>query len=254
MPDLEQIGFYAEVARNIALAVVAVAGILFSPKLWGALKTGVKNTRQFFVSVTSLPDTLSATNDRISSLESALAERGTTHESLNFQLQQMAERIKRIDHQVHPNGGKSLSDMVNSIVRELGEVRSSQHTTNNVLRVCWDALGTFGVFYCTPAGDNTYCSAVYLKWLGAIESEMMGYGWVNFIHHEDRHAVVREWESCAEDERYFSMTYRMVRDGQPFEVEAYAQPLRDQSGQVVQWVGMVRRLRPEMTAVERRQI
>lgn len=240
--DLAQIAHYAEIARNISLAIVAVAGLVFSPKLWAGAKTGWRATAAFFVAVSALPDTLEQTGRRVTSLEETLNERGKTHEQLNLQLAEMARKIQRIDHQVHPNGGRSLNDMVSGITRELSEVRVGQHVMNNVLRVCWDALGAFGVFYCKPDGHNTYCSSVYLKWVGALPSEMEGFGWINYIFHEDRAAVILEWESCAEDERHFHMKYRMVRDGLPFEVEASAQPLRDQAGAVVQWVGMVRKM------------
>lgn len=250
--DVEKVGHYAEIARNIALAVAAIVGLFFSPRLWNSLLVAAKATARFFRSAASLPGTLEETNIRLGDLERKLNERADTHTMLSTNLQELTERIKRIDHQVHPNGGKSLNDMVKMIANELSEVRASQHTTNNVLRVCWDALGTFGVFYCRPDGANTYCSAVYLKWVGALPTEMEGYNWINYIYPPDRQAVVREWESCAEDERHFYMAYRMMNNGDPFEVEVSAQPLRNQAGDVVQWVGMVRKLRPDAPAHERR--
>jgi PAS domain S-box-containing protein len=250
--DLARLGELADSVEAIVGAIVLIVGGIFSPRLWRAAKRVALGIHRFVAGVgliadlhpvlADLPAQLDDTRRKVASLENTMSLRTETHEQLNTQLATLVEQVRRIDHQVHPNGGKSLNDMVRGVARELGEVRASQHVTHNVLRISWDALGTFGVFYTDTAGDNTYCSSAYLKWVNRTEREMAGYGWVNAVHPDDRTGVVAEWEACLRDERDFAMDYRMLRvDGAVFAVHTSASPLRSEGGEIIQWVGMVRR-------------
>ena len=73
---------------------------------------------------------------------------------------------------------------------------------------------------------------------GQSDEEVLGFGWADAIHPDDRALVVREWERSITTGSTFKVEQRLCRhDGVYRDMVAHAVPVRDASGQIVEWVG-----------------
>lgn len=58
----------------------------------------------------------------------------TSIDRLNDRLESQTERIDRIDYQLHPNGGGSLSDKVNKLEKDIEGIKSQNETVLTLLQ------------------------------------------------------------------------------------------------------------------------
>ena len=86
-----------------------------------------------------------------------------------------------------------------------------------------------------------YCDFVNSRWesyTGVPEIELVGTGWFQFVHPEDRERVQGAWERCLLTGEDFSHHFR-IRDEagnyRMFDTRAHA--LKDSNGQVIKWFG-----------------
>lgn len=74
---------------------------------------------------------------------------------------------------------------------------------------------------------------------GQTDTEVMGYGWTDAIHPDDRAATVDAWNAAITAGRNFEVQQRIRRhDGVYRTMLARAVPSRDANGRVLEWVGM----------------
>ncbi len=90
-----------------------------------------------------------------------------------------------------------------------------------------------------PDGYCDFLNQVWLDYVGITAEQAQGWGWAEAIHPDDRKKLVEEWQSClasgtpvdteARIRRRFDASYRwfLIR----------ANPLRDESGNILKWYG-----------------
>ncbi|MEO6805850.1 MAG: PAS domain S-box protein [Edaphobacter sp.] len=91
-----------------------------------------------------------------------------------------------------------------------------------------------------PDGSVTYANQNFLDYIGLAVEDLSGAGWLNAFHPEDRQQVLETWlHSVATGEDY-DMEARMVRarDGHARWWCVRAQPVRDDSGRILHWLGI----------------
>ncbi|MFO0907324.1 MAG: PAS domain S-box protein [Isosphaeraceae bacterium] len=90
----------------------------------------------------------------------------------------------------------------------------------------------------TPDGRCDYISRQWLAYTGLPEQELVGTGWLKALHPDDRDAAWATWESAVRARETYDAVYRIRRlDGTYRWFQARGLPLREESGQVVQWLG-----------------
>jgi PAS domain-containing protein len=130
---------------------------------------------------------------------------------------------------VLPNGGTSVSDRlgyVSDMLQAQDALMMAYMEHPHQARLRFDVSG-----YCTH-GDGTF-----MRWTGSNLSELIGWGWVNFIDLDQRDDVRDEWSNCIEEKRDFHMDITMLNliHG-PFEARCSGRVVRDTKGQVTGWV------------------
>lgn len=91
-------------------------------------------------------------------------------------------------------------------------------------------------------GSNTYVNLTYARWLGVGKAELLGWGWINFVHPDDRIRVRKEWDACRAEHRKYNIRFRMLdAGGEPFEVDVLATPIPD-APPAKSWIGVIRRV------------
>jgi PAS domain S-box-containing protein len=74
---------------------------------------------------------------------------------------------------------------------------------------------------------------------GQSDAEVLGFGWADAIHPEDRELCIAAWSEAIRSETIFELEHRLRRhDGVYRDMAVRAVPVRDAVGQIVEWVGV----------------
>jgi len=131
---------------------------------------------------------------------------------------------------------------VPGLVERLDAIDHNVSTLTLSLRAQSDINVEHGLFEADATGATTYVNKTYARWLGVGQSELLRWGWVNFVHPEDRIRVRAEWDACRAEHRKYSVRFRFIDpDGETFTVEAMAIPIPEQPP-ARQWIGTLRRV------------
>ncbi|MEH2168624.1 MAG: PAS domain S-box protein [Nostoc sp.] len=89
-------------------------------------------------------------------------------------------------------------------------------------------------------GGITYCNQYWLDYTGLTMEQIAGYGWIYVIHPDDRDRVLKtSMQAVANATDYeVEIRFRRVSDGSYRWHIVRGLPFRDQSGQIIKWVGI----------------
>lgn len=139
--------------------------------------------------------------------------------------------VEAILVELKTNGGSSLKDAINRI--EDRQVRMDG-------RIDWMlTLDNAAMFEADHEGLCIWVSLAYQALTGRPAAEVLGWGWIAAVHDEDIDRIRLGWKSAVEEQRAFSMRFRIVRlDGAVIPVHSTAHPLHA-GPRVIGWAGMV---------------
>lgn len=124
----------------------------------------------------------------------------------------------------------------------VNDVRSSLGMLTLMVRARGDINIESAEFECDVAGAHTYVNLTYARWLGVGKTELMDWGFINFIHEDDRLRVRREWELSRAEHRIFNQRYRVVAsDKEIILVDTLITPIPE-SPPTKHWIGVMRRV------------
>ena len=87
--------------------------------------------------------------------------------------------------------------------------------------------------------DETNKTSDWQNFTGQTRDEIAGLGWVDPIHPDDRNAVLESWQKGVAKGEPFEMANRLRRrDGVYRHMEVRVSPVRDDFGNIVEWIGM----------------
>lgn len=124
----------------------------------------------------------------------------------------------------------------------VGTVERAVHLMTMHIRAQGDTDIERGQFETDESGANTYVNLTYARWLGVGKVELLGWGWVTFVHPDDRIAVRGEWDACRAEHRVFNKRFRMLDSGgDAFTVDVLATPIPE-SPPAKRWLGVIRKV------------
>lgn len=124
-------------------------------------------------------------------------------------------RVKRIELNVGPNGGKSLYDSQRRVEDDLAFLKEAM-TLDQVSPL----------FRATPSGQFEWVNDRFAELVNVPADDLLGNGWMSAICEQDREKVVREWESAVAHRRRFNMTFSILgHDGREVLVYCRAFPM-----------------------------
>jgi PAS domain S-box-containing protein len=95
------------------------------------------------------------------------------------------------------------------------------------------------VWTTTPQGNQVNEIPEWQQFTGQTREEVAGFGWAEAIHPEDRERTERLWGEALGTGGTFELEHRLRRyDGVYRVMQVRAVPVRDASGEIVEWVGM----------------
>ncbi|MDE1915154.1 MAG: PAS domain-containing protein [Sphingomonadales bacterium] len=89
-----------------------------------------------------------------------------------------------------------------------------------------------------PDGTPDYFSGQWCRFTGAPAADSYGAGWLDFLHPEDTGTASLAWSEAVKTAEPYSVHYRLKRhDGAYRWMLARGQPVLDEAGTVIRWVG-----------------
>jgi PAS domain S-box-containing protein len=130
-------------------------------------------------------------------------------------------------------GQAMLQDLVEERTRDLA-------ISNARFRAATDAVGD--VLWTNDAeGRMTGDQPGWSRLTGQSPQEYQGYGWSQAVHPDDAEPTIRAWNAAVAESGVFNFEHRVRRhDGQWRSFAIRAVPVRNSSGQIVEWVGLHR--------------
>jgi len=87
-------------------------------------------------------------------------------------------------------------------------------------------------------GSRDYISGRFYDYTGAAPGTADGFGWMDYVHPDDRDPAMGHWMHCVESGALYEAEYRMrSRDGSYRWFRARALPIRDEEGRILKWYG-----------------
>lgn len=153
-----------------------------------------------------------------------------------------------VERELTPNGGSSMSDRVKKIdtkVESIGvqvndlDLRSRRTLAKQsaIVQALQDPR-----FETCEDGEITTVSRELERLTGLGIMELLGHGWFNAVHQEDRQAFIAEWKQAVEQGRAFIEQCRMLVNGRFEDVYVRAYPTADpidKTAPPIGWLGFV---------------
>ena len=95
------------------------------------------------------------------------------------------------------------------------------------------------VWTCLPEGACDFVSKQWVEHTGVADSDQFGFGWLEYLHPDDRRVIVKQWKGAVSTGGQFDAQFRLRRhDGTYRWFKSRAVPLYDQSGRIYKWYGI----------------
>jgi PAS domain S-box-containing protein len=94
------------------------------------------------------------------------------------------------------------------------------------------------IWVTNATGNQISVVPAWQTFTGQADDEVLGFGWSDAIHPEDQPTTVEQWKHCVATGEPFFLEHRLRRhDGTYRHMSVHAVPVRDASGEIVEWVG-----------------
>lgn len=143
-------------------------------------------------------------------------------ERLNAELEQrVAERTSELQQKA-----VALQKLNADLAQKNQELDAIFHTAPDI------------IFSRQPDGARDYLSNRFYDYTGAVPGSAIGFGWLEYVHPEDKERMVAEWLRCVQSGDIYQSEYRLRgTDNQYRWFRARALPLRNQQGDILRWYG-----------------
>lgn len=153
-------------------------------------------------------------------------------------LRSLKRDVGTIKAQLQPNGGSSLSDKVNAIWERQGMTAAKM----GMLLDESDAL----LWQSDLDGRQVWASRALVEITGRAPAELLGWGWTNVIHPDDRDRIRKCWIASLVEGRNFEEQCRFqTLHGTHYSGQLVAKPFLF-DGKVIAWIGRATLDSPEI--------
>lgn len=157
----------------------------------------------------------------------------------------LAVAVSNISKQLQPNGGTSIFDVVkaaNAMSMKNNEaINDLRDHISRIRAYQWtfaEALTDKPIFEASEDGGFVRVNNAFSKLAERNSPELMGSGWENFVHFEDRQRVFEEWTEAVRRRRPFESGYKVQsRSGKVYRVKVTATPVFKDDGVIAAYIG-----------------
>lgn len=151
--------------------------------------------------------------------------------------------LRRIYHEITPNGGSSIKDSMNFAVAELKrqtrDITALQLAVNRVAEIqrIANSDARCGIMEANGDGEVIGVNQTICRITGRTAEELRGNNWVNIIHPADRPVILTEWNGAVRHSRDCESRFRVKHlDGREFWVAFAARIIRDPDASAGGWL------------------
>ena len=143
-------------------------------------------------------------------------------ERLNNELElRVADRTLQLEQKA-----VALQQLNNDLAQKNQELDAIVHTAPDI------------IFSRKADGTRDYISSRFYDYTGAAPGTAIGFGWMEYLHPEDKDRSLSEWMRCVESGEAYESEYRIRGADQQYRwFRARAVPLRDPAGNILKWYG-----------------
>lgn len=143
-------------------------------------------------------------------------------ETLNRELEhRVEERTRELE-----NRTLVLQDVNNQLIHKNQELDAIIRTAPDI------------IFSRQADGARDYISQRFYDYTGALPGSATGYGWLDYIHPDDKHHALDEWKQSVESGANYETEYRIRSEYGTYRwFRARAVPIQDESGNIIKWYG-----------------
>jgi PAS domain S-box-containing protein len=128
---------------------------------------------------------------------------------------------------------QQVADRTQALSKAMAELKLSEQQ----FRVIAD-LSPVHLFRTGPDGDTTFMSPSFLSVTGTSREQVMGFGWVDAVHPDDRERLMSGWQEAIHAQVIFQSEFRLqVATGDYRWYRTRVVPDRDEHGRITGWVG-----------------
>jgi len=149
--------------------------------------------------------------------------------------------VEAIEKQMFPNGGSSMRDVVDrtsTLMKEMAKDVSMSVAQNRSLF----EQSEVGMFEGDDDGEIVWANRALRQLTGMRLEQLVGSGWINAVHDEDRRRVENDWRLATAQRRPFIAMFRLthIRTGAIVEVYCESYPVVADGGMGAGWLGLIR--------------
>lgn len=143
-------------------------------------------------------------------------------ERLNVELEKrVAERTEELEHKA-----LALEQLNTELAQKHQELDAIVQTAPDI------------IFSRNANGARDYISARFYEYTGGPPDSGIGYGWLDYVHADDKEQSLARWMHCVESGESYECDYRLRgADSQYRWFRARAVPVRDAQGGILKWYG-----------------
>src|SRR5580700_2259641 len=169
-----------------------------------------------YISVPVVPELLRAKV----SIFAELHRKAKQLETLNRELEErVAERTEELERRA-----ETLQQLNSEIARKHQELDAIVRTAPDI------------IFSRQADGSRDYISDRFYEYTGAAAGSADGFGWLDFVHEEDRERSMSQWMHCVQSGDNYESEYRICgKDGLYRWFRARAVPIRAFEGKILKW-------------------
>jgi PAS domain S-box-containing protein len=143
-------------------------------------------------------------------------------ESLNRELEQRV--LERTDELA--SKAELLQRLNTELTRKNQELDAILHTAPDI------------IFSRQADGSRDYVSDRFYEYTGASTGSANGFGWLDYVHPEDKDQAMEEWMRCVQSGANYQAEYRLRSTSGTYKwFRARAVPIHDDKGEIVKWYG-----------------
>jgi len=149
-------------------------------------------------------------------------------------VQRKLDSIAELSRELVPNGGTSLRDSLNRVEASVAMLTYKMRMVVELNE--WDA------FESDSKGNWTCVTGRFHSHVGLDSDDLLGYGWLNSVHPDDRERISSEWTTALSQERDWITKFssRNIHTGESHEYRIRAEALR-MNGSLIGHLGLIER-------------
>jgi PAS domain S-box-containing protein len=137
----------------------------------------------------------------------------------------LQEALASVEHQVE--------ERTLALQKALAELKLSEQQFRVIAEI-----SPVHLFRTGPDGDTTFMSPSFLSVTGTRREQVMGFGWIDAVHPEDRDELMQGWQEALHAQVIFQAEFRLrVATGEYRWYRTRIVPDRDEHGTITGWVG-----------------